>query len=56
MKYEGKIKVNDMLYSKYFGGWIKVIKIIDNENWWFFHNGMTLKAQTPLSHFENQKV
>jgi len=53
-KYTGKIKEGEMLHSKFFGGWIKVVKIVDNDNWWFFYDGHTLKARTPLSFFENQ--
>jgi len=49
------IQVGDELYSPFFGQYITVVKITSDNDWEFKIQGHILKAQVPLSYFENKK-
>lgn len=49
-----KLKVGDIIFSKYFNGNLKIVKINSDNVWYFEWNNEVYQAQTPLSHFEKQ--
>lgn len=51
-----KLKVGDKIWSQYFNCQIEIVKIEDNNNWYFKKviANPVMKAQTPLSYFEKQ--
>lgn len=52
-----KLKSGDKVYSKYFGGEIEIMEVFSDTDWYFrTQDGRLLKAQTPLSYFENQQT
>ena len=51
-----KIKVGEMVWSKHFGAWIKVIKINSDDDWYFMFNGSVNKAKAPLSFFAGMEA
>lgn len=51
-----KLKVGDIIWSNYFQCQIEIVKIDDDNNWYFKKviANPVMKAQTPLSYFEKQ--
>ena len=48
-------KIGRKIYSKYFKQNIEVVEFIDDNNWSFkLEDGTILKAQTPLSYFDEE--
>ena len=50
------LKSGDLVYSKYFGGWVEITKVDSDTDWYFEHQSQILKAQTPLSYFIKNKT
>lgn len=49
-----KLKVGDIVYSKFFDANIEIVKINSDRDWLFKLNNRILQAKTPLSYFEKQ--
>lgn len=46
-----KLPRKGRVFSQFFGGWVKIDRVINDQRWYFIFNGKVTRAQTPLSWF-----